>query len=140
MAAENTKEGKWRRRTGGAALGAIAASFFLPPLITLGSPTLWGLGGVFLGLALLGLYNLAVLPAGQVDPEMKWLAWIFGGLALCTIVYSAVDASNNSIAFNERCKSLQTEMLTAVQVKGETVAPDKAHDVFDALGCRPQFN
>lgn len=139
MADHNTKEGKFRRRSGGAVIGAVTASFFLPPLIATGSPILWGIGGVFLGFTLLGLYNLAVLPTGVVDPKITNIIWPCGIIALCLLVLAFVSSCINSYRIGDRCKSIQSVMLTGREMPGEAVKPDKAHDVFAALGCRAHF-
>ncbi|WP_129586231.1 hypothetical protein [Sphingomonas montana] len=136
MAQQNTREGKFRTELGGLFIGAAIASFFLGPLVAIGSPALWGLGGLGLGFAMIGIYNLQVIRPKWVK-RTQWFSGILGAFGLICLALAFVDACSTTSALDLRCQRLQNDMLGLSKLQpAKNQSPP--HDAFAALKCRPQ--
>ena len=138
MADHNTREGRFRRDTGGVVVGAALAAFFLGPLMRFANPVLMGAGGTLLGFALFTVYQVYVVPT--VHKAMHILAAFIAFLGLLALTLAFVSATRISYAVDETCTGLQRQMMGAKEAVVPSLKPGQAEpkDAFQALGCRPR--
>jgi hypothetical protein len=136
MSATNTALEKWSALSGGAVLGAAVLAFFSTPFIPFANPVILLAAGIFLGFAVLGVYNVNVVPG--VDKNMNWFALVCFIIGLACLVFAVVPAALVSSRIDETCLSLQKEMFEGQSADHVAAKASAPHDAFAALRCRPQ--
>lgn len=135
---QHTRAGRFRAKVGGIVGAGLIAGWFLSPFLRLIHP--WLLFSVALAMVCM---CLMVWDDGTGNEEgrtsakdRRFIIFVTGGLLLATASYAVVTATK----LDEKCQAVQKQML------GERVEPSRSHqktsdpaDVFQALGCRPQF-
>lgn len=135
MAQQHTRAGRFQASIGGLVLGSIVLAYFLGPLLRFASPEALGWGGLLLGGGLFATYQVATVTT--LGRSVKWVGYAVGGLGLLFLIIAFASAMTNSGKFDRRCAKLQQVMLNGGKQPKDGNA--QAHEIFDALACRPQM-
>lgn len=137
MAESNTRDGRFRTRSGGIFLAAATLAFFLSPVLPLANQ--FGLvgGGFALAVGLLALHARSVLNDTSKLTRFASRYFLMGGLLVLVGVFTQAVSVDHERALH--CAELQRTMLG-----GNDALPalengrSEPHDAFTALGCRYQ--
>lgn len=116
----------------GLALAAAVLAFCTQPLMRYVDPDWYLAGGTFVGGSFLGL-SLFIAE----EERLRSIFWgVSGAIMACVGVFflavGAARADTASIANDQRCLTIQNDMLSAKPQRSD------GPDLFQALGCRPQ--
>lgn len=135
-----TRVERFQRNTGGVLYATAALAFFISPLVSFGHPLGLAIGGIILAVAIIGLYNVHVLPNMQSKPKTTAFAYIMLFLAALVLGVTFLYAYWNTSAVASQCRKLQIDMIQGVPNPPPGTAPktySPPHDAFTALRCRP---
>ena len=109
MGAEHTREGKWRRISGGLIPVGIIGAYFATPSLRFCNPLLLLLGGVFLGFAAEAGFERLV---GNVKTRLNAIQVLgFILLAACFLGAACREIFQREPRWDAKCAALQADML-----------------------------
>lgn len=113
----------------GVAAAVAVLAFFVQPVLKFANPDHLVGGAAILSMGIFWVFSDL---ARDSMSKATFIGMAAGLLGYLGIAWTMMDASKQSTINDERCATVQADMLAPNPVRGDSA------DVFQALGCRPQ--
>lgn len=136
MGAEHTKAGRFRAKTGGIIGAGVILAWFWSPLLRYLHPGLLFTLGLLLACMCLMAWDDAVGSAETTRADRRLIKWSGIGMLIAAAAYVFITTNK----LDDTCRDIQKAMLHGRVGSADTnLKVSDPADVFQALGCRPQF-